>query len=79
MSSEATRTVLVITGMRDNSCRERIADVLGQIKGVRDVAVSLFRARAVVEHEPTCEASELVRAVEGAGYSVKLDRTDRRV
>ncbi len=78
MSSGVSRTVLVILGMRDNSCRERVSEVLGQVKGVRHVTVSLIRARAVVEHEPPCEAPELLRAVVNAGYGAELDGTGRR-
>lgn len=60
-------------GMRNNSCRERLSDVLGQIKGVMTVNVSLIRARAVIEHEPPCEPAELVWVVVKAGYGAALD------
>ena len=79
MSPGATRTVLVILGMRDNSCRERVSEVLGQVKGVRHVTVSLIRARALVEHEMPCGPAELVQAVVEAGYSAALDGTGRRL
>ena len=66
-------TALVIMGMRDNSCRERISDVLGRINGVVSVSVSLIRARAIVEHEPPCESAHLVWAVVNAGFGAALD------
>lgn len=80
MSSEATRTVLAIMGMRDNSCRERVSEVLGGVKGVRSVGVSLIRARAVIEHEALCESADLVWAVVNAGYGATLvaSRRERR-
>ena len=66
-------TVLVIMGMRDNLCRERVADALGRVDGVKDVTVSLMRGRAIVEHEPSCEPAQLVWAVVNAGYGAALD------
>lgn len=78
MSSEVTKTLLVIMGMRDNSCRERVSEVLGNVKGVRNVNVSLIRARAVVEHEAPCVAADLVWAVVNAGYDAALDGSGRR-
>ncbi len=65
-------------GMRDNSCRERISEVLGSVKGVRSVNVSLIRARAVIEHEASCEPADLVSAVVNAGYGAALDGPGRR-
>ena len=73
MSSKAIRTVLVIMGMRDNSCRERISAVLRSVEGVRSVDVSLIRARAVIEHEATAEPAHLVWAIVNAGYGAALD------
>lgn len=64
----AATTVLNVLGMRNNSCRERVADALGRVQGVKEATVSLIRARAIVVHEPTCEPAELVRAVQSAGY-----------
>ena len=68
MSSGASQIMLLITGMRNNSCRERIAEVLGRVKGVKDVNVNLIRARAVVECVPPCTGERLVNAVMSAGY-----------
>lgn len=68
----AARTVLLISGMRDNTCRERIAEALGRVEGVLDVGVSMVRGRAVVAHDAPCSPQELVRAVEAAGYGATL-------
>ena len=73
MNSGATRTVLVIMGMRDNACRERTSEVLGRIKGVNSVSVSLIRARAVIEHEAPCQPAALVWAVVQAGFRASLN------
>jgi copper chaperone CopZ len=65
--------VLVIMGMRDNACRERVAEALGQIDGVLSTNVSLIRARATVVHEPPCDAAQLVWTVVNAGYGAALE------
>jgi copper chaperone CopZ len=60
--------VLLIMGMRDNACRERIAAALEAVVGVMDVDVNLHRARAAILHERCCSSDELVRTVVKAGY-----------
>lgn len=69
MSGGTLRTVLLIAGMRDNACRERLSEVLSGVEGVEEVHVSLLRAIAVVHHHPSCETGALVDAVAHAGYS----------
>lgn len=66
------RTELLISGMRDNACRERVADALRRVEGVVDVSVSLLRARAIVLHTASCDKEWLVRAVSAAGYQSTL-------
>jgi cation transport ATPase len=68
--------VLLIMGMRDNACRERIAAALEAVAGVVDVDVNLHRARAAIVHEAHCAPAELVRSVIQAGYAVTLHATD---
>lgn len=68
MQPGIARTVLVIMGMRDNGCRERVAETLEEVAGVQEVDVNLFRARAVVLHLRSCSRGALVGAVECAGY-----------
>jgi copper chaperone CopZ len=64
--------------MRSNDCRERMIDVLGQIDGVSDVQVSLFRARATVSHRTPCTEAILLDAVARAGYGAAVDTGERR-
>ncbi len=68
----ATRIVLLVIGMRSNSCRERVAESLKRTKGVKDVSVSLIRARAVVVCEPPCCAEDLIHAISKAGYGAVI-------
>jgi copper chaperone CopZ len=69
-----TRIVLLIMGMRDNACREQIAEALGRVRGVVDVNVSLMRARAVVAFSPPCSEADLIRAVVRAGFGATVSR-----
>lgn len=62
----------MITGMRDNACRERITEAIASIAGVKDVDVNLYRCRATIVHESQCVATELIRTVEKAGYAAEL-------
>ena len=72
MQSGATRILLLLTGMRNNSCREQIEDVLRQVKGVKEVNVSLIRARAIVECSPPCTTADLIQAVSMVGYGAAV-------
>lgn len=69
------RTVILISGMKSNRCREAIVRALESVAGVRDVDVNLFRAWAAVVHEPPCTVPRLIQAIADAGYDAAL-RTD---
>lgn len=65
--------VLLLIGMRSNSCRERVVEVLRRVNGVKDVSVSLIRARAIVLCGPSCGATDLLEAVKKAGYRATVE------
>jgi copper chaperone CopZ len=67
-----TRTVLLIDGMKDNGCREIVVTALEVVRGVNEVHVNLYRGHAIIRHEPHCEATDLIAAVERAGYGASL-------
>lgn len=66
------RTIFVVLGMRDNRCRELLLRVLRQIEGVREAAVSLAQARAMISHEASCAQATLAWAILSHGYGVVL-------
>lgn len=72
MVREATKSVLLITGMLNNRDRERVADALERVAGVLQVDVSLHRAEATVLHNPARIAAGLAPAVAGAGYHATI-------
>lgn len=75
MPSGATTALLMIMGMRNNSCRERVTEVLARVAGVKDVNVSLLRALATVLYESPCDPEQLVLVVVNAGYGAVLYRS----
>ena len=73
LTDPSVRTTLLITGMRDNACRERVAAALEAIPGVREVDVNLYRARATIAHAADCSDADLIRAVVQIGYAAALN------
>ena len=69
-----TRTVLMIAGMRDNACRQKIIEALESIEGVKEADVNFYRSSATVVHDAHCAAAELMRTIEEAGYAAELTR-----
>lgn len=76
MTPETTTTVLLIAGMRNMVCGEKIAAVLRTVTGVTKAEVDFWSARATVVHHSPCGASQLVRAVTRIGFGASLDRDD---
>lgn len=79
-----TKTVLLIVGMKDNGCREIVAEAFESVNGVKEVHVSLCRASATIIHETQCAAADLIAAVGQTGYGAALayngsDCSERRV
>jgi copper chaperone CopZ len=68
MTTEHTRTILLISGMQSSRCRERIVAALEAVSGVKEVELNLYRARAVIVHDLRSIPTDLVGAVERAGY-----------
>ena len=64
------RSELMILGMRQNMCRERVLAALGSVDGVLDVHLSLHRGIAIIDHEPGCEFDAMIAAVLAEGYVV---------
>jgi copper chaperone CopZ len=65
------QTLLAISGMRDNDCRERLLDAIRRVDGVTDVRLSLIRGRAEITHDSTCDPAALIQAVVRAGYAAQ--------
>ncbi|MFA9439612.1 heavy metal translocating P-type ATPase [Uliginosibacterium sp. sgz301328] len=73
MTQELT---LPISGMSCASCVTRVEKALGKVPGVESVAVNLASESARVSLSAPVPASDLVAAVEGAGYGVASQEVD---
>ncbi len=67
-----TSSVLLIAGMRTIACSEKIATAIGSVAGVTKANVNFWSARATVVHRSQCNTSQLIRAVQEAGYGASL-------
>lgn len=68
--SDASRTVLSITGMTCGGCANTVTRVLQGVPGVVRAEVELEGAQALVEG--TAPAADLVAAAEGAGFGAAV-------
>ena len=59
-----------VKGMTCAACARRVERTLASQPGVTNAAVNFAVGRATVEADPTVEADDLVKAVEGAGYGL---------
>ncbi|MCL4209449.1 MAG: heavy-metal-associated domain-containing protein [Phycisphaeraceae bacterium] len=75
--SRDTQTSILIGGMRDNRCRERLTEALERVRGVHHVEVSLYRGRAIVSHDASCTGEALRRVIEEAGYNASINGKSR--
>ena len=62
---------LQIDGMKCEGCASRVHAALSGVAGVRRADVSLEESEARIVGDDTLEESELVAAVEGAGYEAQ--------
>ncbi|MEM2237812.1 MAG: heavy metal translocating P-type ATPase [Candidatus Caldarchaeum sp.] len=60
--------ILKIVGMSCASCVQKVENALMSIEGVFDVTVNLALGKAVVEHAPNVNVSDILQAVRAAGY-----------
>ena len=70
-----TTLQLELEGMTCGACATRIERALNKLDGV-DATVNYATERASVRYEEDVAVDDLIRAVEGAGYSASLTRTE---
>ena len=63
---------LNVTGMSCEGCANSVRSALSQVEGVHSADVSLDKKTAVLEVEDTVQATDLVGAVEAAGYQATV-------
>ncbi|KNB49948.1 heavy metal translocating P-type ATPase [Streptomyces caatingaensis] len=70
-TSAAAETELLVGGMTCAACVARVEKKLGRLEGVT-ASVNLATGRARISHPPAVSAEELMKVVEGAGYTAAL-------
>jgi copper chaperone CopZ len=63
---------LNITGMSCEGCANSVKSALLQLEGVKKAEVSLADKEAVLEVEEIVDATDLIAAVEAAGYQASV-------
>lgn len=69
MSQKSTFTV---SGMTCSACSNTVQSVLSRIDGVESATVSLITEEAIVYHSPLVATSELLGAIDDAGFDANL-------
>lgn len=71
------KTKFEITGMTCSACQARVERVASALEGVQSASVNLLSGSMVCEH--SCDVSEIITAVENAGYGAAVaQKTARR-
>jgi copper chaperone CopZ len=66
------KVTLMLDGLHCGHCAEAIANGLKKVKGVKSVEVVYTTGKGKVVYDPdVVKADDLVKVVEGLGYSVK--------
>jgi copper chaperone CopZ len=68
MGGAGMRTILLIQGMHGGQAVDRVVDALRRVPGVHDAYVSLYLAKAEIDHDDRCDLGSLMRAVRRAGF-----------
>jgi copper chaperone CopZ len=63
---------LNITGMSCEGCANSVKSAVLQLEGVKKAEVSLADKKAVLEVEEMVDATDLIGAVEAAGYQASV-------
>lgn len=69
-----SRITVHVDGMHCATCPITVRVAVGRLGGVRDVAVSLEQARAIVTYDPArVSPAQIVEAIVRAGYHARVD------
>ena len=74
--AQAARLSLPVEGMTCASCVGRVERALKAVPGVQTAAVNLATERADITFSAAADPQAAVRAIEGAGYSVREETTE---
>jgi len=61
---------LTIEGMHCASCGSNIEKVVGKIRGVNSISVSLMTNKAIIEAEDSVNMEEIKKSISRIGYKI---------
>ena len=70
--------ILKVEGMSCMHCVAHVKEALEKLEGVREADVRLEEKRAEVKMDKEVSDDSLVKAVEGAGYSAKIEKWEQK-
>ena len=70
--------ILNVEGMSCMHCVAHVKEALEKVEGVREADVKLEEKRAEVKMDKEVSDDDLVKAVEGAGYSAKIEKWEQK-
>lgn len=71
---DSMEKILNVEGMSCMHCVAHVKEALEKVEGVREADVKLEEKRAEVKMDKEVSDDDLVKAVEGAGYSAKIEK-----
>ena len=71
---DSMEKILKVEGMSCMHCVAHVKEALEKVEGVREADVKLEEKRAEVKMDKEVSDDALVKAVEGAGYSAKIEK-----
>lgn len=75
---DSMEKILNVEGMSCMHCVAHVKEALEKVEGVREADVKLEEKRAEVKMDKEVSDDDLVKAVEGAGYSAKIEKWEQK-
>lgn len=75
---DSMEKILKVEGMSCMHCVAHVKEALEKVEGVREADVKLEEKRAEVKMDKEVSDDALVKAVEGAGYSAKIEKWEQK-
>ena len=75
---DSMEKILNVEGMSCMHCVAHVKEALEKLEGVREADVKLEEKRAEVKMDKEVSDDDLVKAVEGAGYSAKIEKWEQK-
>ena len=76
---DSTKQALDIEGMHCASCAQSVERALASLAGVKEAHVNLLANQALIEHDGSATADQLIEAVRNAGFDAALPVETARV